>query len=132
MVSEIMTNPFGTKHTLSLLAAIRLLQAVLRCCWPRISGYQNEIIRILTVCWLNIADEDTWSTSDMTAPTKEDLEAQLTKSAAMLSSIIRNNSQEDQDQPGIMFDDLVTPLVKKEPLLAPLFASPHHSTSPVN
>ncbi|KAK8060605.1 hypothetical protein PG996_010535, partial [Apiospora saccharicola] len=124
MISEIMTNPFGTKHTPSLLAAIQLLQAVLRCCWPRISGYQNEIIRMLTVCWLNIADEDDWATSDNTAPTKEDLEAQLTKTAAMLSSIIRNNSQDDQDrdQPSIVLDDLVSPLIKKEPLLAPLFA----------
>ncbi|KAK8128712.1 hypothetical protein PG984_009820 [Apiospora sp. TS-2023a] len=125
MISEIMTNPFGTKHTPSLLAAIQLLQAVLRCCWPRISGYQNEIIRILTVCWLNIADEDDWATSDNTAPTKEVLEVELTKTAAMLSSIIRNNSQEDQDQDrsSIVLDDLVSPLIKKEPLLAPLFAS---------
>lgn len=123
MISEIMTNPFGTKHTPSLLAAIQLLQAVLRCCWPRISGYQNEIIRVLAICWLIIADEDDWSTSDKTAPTKEDLEAQLTKAAAMLSPVIRNNSQEDQDQPGAMLDDLVSPLIKKEPLLAPLFAS---------
>ncbi|KAK8033583.1 poly polymerase protein [Apiospora marii] len=134
MISEIMTNPFGTKHTPSLLASIHLLQAVLRCCWPRILGYQNEIIRILTVCWLNIADEDTWSTSDNTAPKKEDLEAQLTKAAAMLSSIIHNNSQQEQDQPAILLDDLVSPLIKKEPLLAPLFTSLHHNStsSPVN
>ncbi|KAK8080862.1 hypothetical protein PG997_008680 [Apiospora hydei] len=128
MVSEIMTNPFGTKHTQSLLAAIQLLQAVLRCCWPRISGHQNEIIRILTVCWLAIADEDAWA-SDNSTPTKEDLEAQMTKAAAMLSSIIRNNT-DDQEQPDMKLDDLVSPLIKKEPLLAPLFA--HHAISPVN
>ncbi|KAK8042913.1 hypothetical protein PG994_013396, partial [Apiospora phragmitis] len=127
MISEVMANPFGTKHPQSLLAAIHLLQAVLRCCWPRIPGYQNEIIRILTVCWLNIADEDTWPTSDDKAPTKKELEAQVTKAAAMLSSIIRNNnSQEDQQANNILLDDLVSPLIKKEPLLAPLFTNPHH------
>ncbi|KAK7955930.1 uncharacterized protein PG986_005152 [Apiospora aurea] len=128
MISEIMTNPFGTKHTQSLLATIQLLQAILRCCWPRISGHQNEVIRILTVCWLAIADEDAW-TSDSSTPTKEDLEAQLAKAAAMLSSIIRNNTG-GQDQPDMKLDDLVSPLVKKEPLLAPLFA--RHDISPVN
>ncbi|KAK8052530.1 hypothetical protein PG993_003915 [Apiospora rasikravindrae] len=127
-ISEVMTNPFGTKHPPSLLAAIQLLQAVLRCCWPRIPGYQNEIIRILTVCWLIIADEDTWT---IQAPTKKDLEAQLTKTAALLSSIIRNDSQQGQDQPSIKLDDLVSPLIKKEPLLAPLFARPQ-DISPVN
>lgn len=123
MISGIMTNPFETKHPQSVLAATQLLQAILRCCWPRISAYRNEIIRALTVCWLNIADEDTWPTSDKTAPTKQELETQLIKAAALLSSVIRNDAQAGQDQPGTMLDDLVSPLVKKEPLLAPLFAS---------
>ncbi|KAK8010275.1 hypothetical protein PG990_009240 [Apiospora arundinis] len=121
MISEVMTNPFGTKHPQSVLSATQLLQAILRCCWPRISGYQTEIVRILTVCWLNIADEDAWPTTDEAAPTRSELESQLTKAAELLSSIMRNNAQEGQDEPSVTLPELVVPLIKKEPLLASLF-----------
>ncbi|KAK6827627.1 hypothetical protein PG987_010968 [Apiospora arundinis] len=121
MISEVMTNPFGTKHPQSVLSATQLLQAILRCCWPRISGYQTEIVRILTVCWLNIADEDTWPTADKAAPTRSELESQLAKAAELLSSIMRKNAQEGQDEPSVTLAELVVPLIKKEPLLASLF-----------
>ncbi|KAK7996798.1 hypothetical protein PG989_004838 [Apiospora arundinis] len=121
MISEVMINPFGTKYPQSVLSATQLLQAILRCCWPRISGYQTEIVRILTVCWLNIADEDTWPTADKAAPTRSELESQLAKAAEFLSSIMRNNAQEGQDEPSVTLAELVVPLIRKEPLLASLF-----------
>lgn len=121
MVSAIATDPFGTKYTPALLAAIELLQAIMRCCWPRIGAYRTEIINILTMCYLNIEDEDDYPAG---APSKEEICLQLTRTGEILSAIM---ASEDGS-----LAQTVMPLVEKEPLLGRLFnpmSSPHSSSS---
>ncbi|KAH8202972.1 hypothetical protein TruAng_002806 [Truncatella angustata] len=110
MASEIMTEPFGTKYPPALLAANQLLQATMRCCWPRIGGYHTEIIRTLANCYLNIEDEDTYPSG---SPSQEDLKAALSQTSAILAAILKSG-----DTP---LSEVVSPLIEKEPRLKPLF-----------
>lgn len=113
MISEILIDPFGTKHPPALLSAMRLLQAVLRSCWPRVPHYCNEIIKIAMVSWLNIEDdEDSFPSSK---PTKIELKQELTKTVEMLSAIMVAAKLD--------LSDRVCPLVAKDPQLRPLFTS---------
>ncbi|XDG09944.1 hypothetical protein ABKA04_009559 [Annulohypoxylon sp. FPYF3050] len=110
MVSEVMTDPFGTKHPPTLTSAIQLLQAILRNCWPRIPHYCNEIVKTLMLCWLNIEDEDSFPDS---SPVANDLKAGLTQTADMLSAVMKASQGDLQDRVGV--------LIEKEPQLRNLF-----------
>ncbi|KAI0177787.1 hypothetical protein BJ166DRAFT_31434 [Pestalotiopsis sp. NC0098] len=110
MVTEIMTEPFGTKYPPALLAANRLIQTIMRCCWPRISGYSTDIIHILTTCYLNIEDEDSFPNEP---PSKQTLKAEMSKTAQILAKILESEKAS--------LSETVSPLVEKEPLLADLF-----------
>ncbi|KAI1635608.1 hypothetical protein F4809DRAFT_663900 [Biscogniauxia mediterranea] len=112
MTSEILTDPFGTKHPPSLLAAVQLLQAILRSCWPRIPGRENEIIKTLMLCWLNIDDDEEAFPGDG-QPSPADLKAELTKTAQMLSAIMKAARVDMSERVG--------PLIEKEPQLSALF-----------
>ncbi|KAI0131979.1 hypothetical protein BJ170DRAFT_679875 [Xylariales sp. AK1849] len=110
IISEITSDPFGTKHLPAVLAAIQLLQAIMRCCWPRIKTYCDEIIRILTVCYLNIEDEDSFPVGP---PSKGHIKSQLARAAETLAAVMKS---EDTN----LFQR-VSPLIEKEPVLAKLF-----------
>ncbi|KAI1750911.1 hypothetical protein F4782DRAFT_548303 [Xylaria castorea] len=112
MISEILVDPFGTQCPPTLLSAIYLLQAVLRTCWPRIPHYCNEIIKITMLAWLNIEDDDSFSTKE---PIKIELKQQLTKSVEALSAITGAAK--------VDMSDRVRPLVAKDPQLRCLFTS---------
>ncbi|KAI8959240.1 hypothetical protein F5Y11DRAFT_350755 [Daldinia sp. FL1419] len=110
MLSEIMTDPFGAKHPPTLASGIKLLQTILRNCWPRIPHYCNEVIKILMLCWLVIEDEETFSHD---SPIANDLKSGLTQAAGMLSAIMKAAQ--------IDFRKRVDPLIEKGPFLDKLF-----------
>ncbi|KAI0401788.1 hypothetical protein F4802DRAFT_395711 [Xylaria palmicola] len=110
MISEILVDPFGTKHPPTLLSAIQLLQAVLRTCWPRIPHYCNEIIKMGVLAWLNIEEDDSFPT---TRPTKAELKQQLIRTIEILSAVAAAAKLDMSDR--------VQPLVTKDPQLRPLF-----------
>ncbi|KAH8681612.1 hypothetical protein BX600DRAFT_28060 [Xylariales sp. PMI_506] len=113
MIDEITTDPFGTKHPPALFAAIRLLQAIMRCCWPRVDAYCNEIIKILTVCYLNVEDEDGFLGD---VPGRGEIKSQLARTADVLSAIMTSKGRD--------LAQTVSPLLEKEPLLGELFQAP--------
>lgn len=110
MVSEILTDPFGTKHPPTLSSAILLLQAILRACWPRIPRYCNEIVKMLMLSWLNIADEESFQPDDDNANA---LKAKLAETADMLSAVMKAAH--------VDLSERVMPLIEKEPQLDNLF-----------
>ncbi|KAI2619215.1 hypothetical protein GGR54DRAFT_647913 [Hypoxylon sp. NC1633] len=110
MVSEIMADPFGTKHPPTLHSALNLLQAILSACWPRIPHHCDEIIKALTLCWLNIDDEESFQAGD---PNATALKARLAETADMLSAVMRAAD--------IDLHDRVEMLVEREPQLSKLF-----------
>ncbi|EMR63764.1 putative trna nucleotidyltransferase protein [Eutypa lata UCREL1] len=112
MVTEIMTEPFGTQYPPGLSSAIRLLQAILRTCWPRIPHYCNEIIKALMVCWLNVEEEEE-GLFPSGGPDAAQLQGEMTKTAGMLAAVMK---AADLDM-----DERVSPLIKTEPQLGKLF-----------
>ncbi|KAK7745576.1 hypothetical protein SLS62_009753 [Diatrype stigma] len=120
MVTEIITEPFGTQYPPGLSAAIRLLHAILRTCWPRIPHYSNDIIKALMICWLNVEEEDSFPGDDG-HPGAAELEAELTKAADMLSAVMRAAD--------IDMYERVSPLIKTEPHLGKLFKSASITTT---
>ncbi|KAI1125949.1 hypothetical protein F5Y10DRAFT_222060 [Nemania abortiva] len=112
MLSEILVDPFGTKHPPTVLSATLLLQAVLQACWPRVPHYCNEIIKMVMLAWLNIEEDDDFPPGK---PTKAELKQQLTRTVEMLSAVTVAANLD-------MFDR-VRPLVAKDPQLKPLFTS---------
>ncbi|RYP89249.1 hypothetical protein DL770_004468 [Monosporascus sp. CRB-9-2] len=116
MVSEIMTDPFGTQHPPSLLSAIRLLQAMMSTCWPRVPHYCNEIIKALMLCWLNIEEEDAFPDGDLG---RASLKSELTKAADMLSAVMQAANMDMEER--------IAPLVEKESQLRELFKISHET-----
>ncbi|KAI1499362.1 hypothetical protein F5X99DRAFT_419961 [Biscogniauxia marginata] len=110
MVSEILTDPFGTKHPPSLLSATKLLQAILCSCWPRVPRYFNEIVKMLMLCWLNVEDEDAFPDG---GPSRTQLKDELTRTSQMLSAIMKAAESDMSER--------VSPLIEKEPQLRNLF-----------
>ena len=108
MYSAIMTDPFALSYPPLLLAAIESLQCTISVCWPRIaqSPTQDEVIRILVLCWLNI-NEDTASKPP------NDVEGALVKTASMLAAALKANKIDTAEK--------VAPLIAKEPRLESLF-----------
>lgn len=120
MVTEIMTEPFGTQYPPGLSSAIRLLQAILRTCWPRIPHYCNEIIKALMVCWLNVEEEEE-GLFPSGGPDAAQLQGEMTKTAGMLAAVMK---AADLDM-----DERVSPLIKTEPQLGKLFKLANSSNS---
>lgn len=116
MHSEIMTNPFAALAPSTLLAAIASLQATMANCWPRLStpAYQSELIKALVVCFLTIQDDQDKLGTNFSA-----VEAELIKTAAMLSAIMKSDGGEWEGQDSLQ--EKVAPLIAKEPLLQKLF-----------
>lgn len=56
LVSTIISDPFAPTHPSSLIAALDTLCAIQATCWPRISHYANDIIKMLMLCWLSLEE----------------------------------------------------------------------------
>ena len=106
--STIMTDPFALSYPPLLLAAIESLQSTIAICWPRIaqSPTQDEIIKILVVCWLNVHD-------DKAAKPPGQIDEALIKTASMLSEALKSAKVDPAEK--------IAPLIAKEPLLEGLF-----------
>lgn len=116
MHSEIMTNPFAALAPSTLLATIKSLQVTIANCWPRLStsAYQSELIKALVVCFLTIQDDQDKLGTKFSA-----LEAELIKTAAMLSAVTKSGGGEREGQDSLQ--EKVALLIAKEPLLQKLF-----------
>ena len=108
MYSTIMTDPFALSYPPLLLAATESLQSIISVCWPRISQSptQDEIIKILVLCWLNIHEETTSKAPD-------NVQSALVKTASMLAAALKANKIDTAEK--------VAPLIAKEPRLEDLF-----------
>ena len=81
MLSSILTDPFATNSPAVLQAATATLKTVLSNCWPRLTNtpWQEEVTKILVVCWLHIKEED---------KNLPDVEKGLVRAAQMLIAIM--------------------------------------------
>ncbi|KAF3148860.1 hypothetical protein TWF569_005346 [Orbilia oligospora] len=56
--TEPMTSPFVSTYPEAALAAAGTLVEVTRNCWPRMSGYNNEILKATVFCWIRVYEEE--------------------------------------------------------------------------
>ncbi|KAK3955130.1 hypothetical protein QBC32DRAFT_381238 [Pseudoneurospora amorphoporcata] len=113
MLSTILTDPFASLHPPTLLSAIKALQAVLATCWPRIpnSPWQDEIINLLVLCWLNLGTSDNFPT----------IREALVQTADALAAVLATEMEDGK--PTINLSEVVAPLVAKEPSLSQVFSA---------
>ncbi|EFX03905.1 hypothetical protein CMQ_833 [Grosmannia clavigera kw1407] len=109
LCAAILTDPFAVRHPPVLVAATATLQATLASCWPRLadSPWPLEVVRMLMLCWLNVAEAD--DNDDRYTQ----LRADLVRAADTQLTILRA-AQADVGR-------VVGPLTVKEPQLAELF-----------
>ena len=56
MLSEVLSQPFGSAYPPLLIAALQALQNVIVNGWPRIATNKGELLNGLTLCWLQSDD----------------------------------------------------------------------------
>ncbi|KAK6531222.1 hypothetical protein TWF281_008045 [Arthrobotrys megalospora] len=78
--TEPMASPFVTTYPEVAFAAAGTLVQVTRNCWPRISAYNNEILKAAVFCWIRIYEEE----ADGTA---QSLREQLNLLMALLEKV---------------------------------------------
>lgn len=88
ILSSVMTDPFATAYPPALLSAAEALNATITTCWPRFldSDHNEEIIRIVSLCWLNLHDDVVVACRPSEEHTSA-ISAKLMQSAKMLQSI---------------------------------------------
>lgn len=103
-----MTDPFALSYPPLLLAAVESLQSTIVTCWARIaqSPTQDETIKILVICWLNVQEDKTSNDSAAIADA-------LVRTANILAEALKVAKIDPAEK--------VAPLIAKEPRLEGLF-----------
>ncbi|KAK6499753.1 hypothetical protein TWF481_010109 [Arthrobotrys musiformis] len=110
--TEPMTSPFVTTYPEVALAAAGALVVVTRNCWPRISGYNNEILKAAVFCWIRVYEEEADGTVQL-------LRDQLKLIMALLEKVNAGGSG--------WFEEARNAVVSKDARLEGLFDSGSHS-----
>ncbi|CAG7562436.1 unnamed protein product [Fusarium equiseti] len=117
MSSSIMTDPFAVAHPPTLRATTQLLGAIITNAWPRVreSEHMDNVIRILSLCWLNLLEElEHGSSQDQ----REDLQA-LSQELMSQGEALKALWADDTPKRPPKLDEVL----KQEPKLSELFPS---------
>ena len=105
MLTDILTNPFGTAHAPSLLSAAKAMQSVILNGWPRMPTHRGEVLKALTLCWLQIHD----TTDEALAQVRDELRTTV----AMLRIAVKADCDIDTDFAALIeADDRLEPLFR--------------------
>ncbi|KAF7545837.1 hypothetical protein G7Z17_g8870 [Cylindrodendrum hubeiense] len=87
MISSVMEDPFAMAYPPAILAATKALGVTITSCWPRFNEGENlgQIIRILSLCWLNVCGDDTAPTPDSDGVNA--ISRELVQTSNMLQSV---------------------------------------------
>lgn len=72
LLSDALTNPFGTSYLPLLAAAVEATRSLVLNSWPRISEWRGEILNAIGVCWVNICEDEKEGTLVGQDPAKYD------------------------------------------------------------
>jgi hypothetical protein len=117
MSSSIMTDPFAVAHPPTLRATTQLLGAIIANAWPRVreSEHMDNVVRILSLCWLNLLEElEHGSSQDQ----REDLQA-LSQELMSQGEALKALWADDTPRRPPKLDEVL----KQEPKLSGLFPS---------
>ncbi|KAF5022654.1 hypothetical protein F66182_5297 [Fusarium sp. NRRL 66182] len=87
--SSIMIDPFATSYPPTLIAATQALDAVVTNGWPRIreAEHVEHIVRVLSLCWLNVSAEIESSGSHLRGDDAQTLSQALIHTAKILQTL---------------------------------------------
>nr|POE71933.1 uncharacterized protein CFP56_11809 [Quercus suber] len=88
MLSDTLTHPLASAYMPLLANAAKAMQAVILNAWPRMKGYRGEVLRGLTICWLNLQDVD----DDQAA---QELRSDLKVAVQMLRVVLKADQEVD-------------------------------------
>ncbi|KAG8417842.1 hypothetical protein J3458_005301 [Metarhizium acridum] len=93
VIESVMCDPFGADHPGVLTSAAEALIVIITNCWPRISNTKRveQILRILSVCWLNMNNEASQSTHEGSMPL---FKSRILQAAALVRFFAQNNASE--------------------------------------
>jgi hypothetical protein len=117
MSSSIMTDPFAVAHPPTLRATTQLLGAIIANAWPRVREpeHMDNVIRILSLCWLNLLEElEHGSSQDQ----REDLQV-LSQELMSQGEALKALWADDTPKRPPKLDEIL----KQEPKLSGLFPS---------
>lgn len=111
--AAILTDSFALAYTPAVLAAAESLNATLAACWPRVAetNYMEQIVYIISVCWINIEDRRSAQEGDVAALAP--ISQQLERTSTFLQALWDANGNKPAD---------LTKATKAEPRLQALFA----------
>jgi len=97
MLSQVLTNPFSSLHSSSLLAGIKAMQSVILNGWPRMTANRAEVLKTLTLCWLQCEDSS--------AMNMDQIKGELTITVQMLRQATEDNCDFDADVEALVAAD---------------------------
>ncbi|KAG5773603.1 hypothetical protein H9Q72_000645 [Fusarium xylarioides] len=114
MVSLVMTDPFAVSYPPTLIAATQTMSAIITNSWPRIreTEHMENVIRILSLCWLNVSEEIEHEASRTSADINT-LSQELAHTAQILQALWGHDASK---RPAKLSEAL-----KQEPRLSTLF-----------
>jgi hypothetical protein len=117
MSSSIMTDPFAVSYPPTLLATTQLIGAIIGNAWPRIREpeHMENVIRILSLCWLNTLEE---IEDNVSQDQKEGLQAVSQELASKGKALEALWTEDASKRPSDLDEAL-----EKEPKLARLFSA---------
>lgn len=107
ILTETLTHRLATAYLPMLTSAVRAMQAVILNAWPRMKEHRGEVLKGLTICWVNLHDMD----DESVAMTKKEMKDAF----QMLRLAIGSEDSE------INFEDECERLKKAESKLGGLF-----------
>jgi hypothetical protein len=109
-----MNDPFMISHPSTIVEAAKALNACLTTCWPRLTANEQEqgrLIRIVSVCWLNLHDGDL--SSRPSSGTQPELAKELKRTAQIISALQKTSESHLASE--------MLAIIAREPSLSQLF-----------
>ncbi|RGP66415.1 hypothetical protein FLONG3_8852 [Fusarium longipes] len=117
MSSSVMTDPFAVAYPPTLLATTQLIGAIIINAWPRVREpeHMENIIRILSLCWLNVLEELEHTVSKDQEEGLQALHQELASKAKALKALWADNTSKRPSK--------LDEVLEKEPRLTGLFST---------
>src|SRR5438552_8678787 len=91
LLSDILSEPFGTAYPPLLIATVKTLQTIILTDWPRIPAHRAEVLRGLTFCWLRLMEDE------LNVPSSYELKQGLKDTLKVLRAAVRNEVDIDAE-----------------------------------
>jgi hypothetical protein len=121
MFTSILQDPFALAYLPAVSKTVEALNATLANCWTRIPTptHTEQIINILTICWLNLHD------ADASSQEKNREMARLDEQLKMAAACIQATWLQVNPSP----PQLMAMVIRREPRVAQLFPAFNHATT---